>query len=178
MSEVSLSENSEAANAAATLRASRTHALLTAPIGPTLLKLAAPNVLAMFVQSAQSVAEAYYASVLGVTALAGLALVFPFVMLTQMLSAGAIGGAVSAAIARALGASQQQRAATLALTARPPGCAAGCPAWAPCATDACGVAAPPSSNARSRPACPSWTASPPSPPSKARPSGNGCGWWC
>lgn len=117
MSEVSLSENSEAANAAATLRASRTHALLTAPIGPTLLKLAAPNVLAMFVQSAQSVAEAYYASVLGVTALAGLALVFPFVMLTQMLSAGAIGGAVSAAIARALGASQQQRAATLALTA-------------------------------------------------------------
>jgi putative MATE family efflux protein len=117
MSEVSLSENTEAPSAAATLRASRTRALLTAPIGPTLLKLAAPNVLAMFVQAAQSVAEAYYASVLGVTALAGLALVFPLVMLTQMLSAGAIGGAVSAAIARALGASQQQRAATLALTA-------------------------------------------------------------
>ncbi|HEX9857616.1 MAG TPA: MATE family efflux transporter [Paracoccaceae bacterium] len=104
-------------DAAAGLRAARTRALLTAPIGPTLLKLAAPNVLAMFVQSAQSIAEAYYASVLGVTALAGLALVFPLVMLTQMLSAGAVGGAVSAAIARALGASDQRRAATLALTA-------------------------------------------------------------
>ncbi len=104
-------------DAAAGPHAARTQALLTAPIGPTLLKLAAPNVLAMFVQSAQSIAEAYYASVLGVTALAGLALVFPLVMLTQMLSAGAIGGAVSASIARALGASQHQRAATLALTA-------------------------------------------------------------
>jgi putative MATE family efflux protein len=104
-------------DAAASLRAARTTLLLTAPIGPTLLRLAAPNVLAMFVQSAQSIAEAYYASVLGVTALAGLALVFPLVMLTQMLSAGAIGGSVSAAIARALGARKPDRAASLALVA-------------------------------------------------------------
>ena len=71
----------------------------------------------MFVQAAQSIAEAYFASLLGVTALAGLALVFPLVMLTQMLSAGAIGGAISAATARALGASDVDRAATLTLAA-------------------------------------------------------------
>ena len=91
--------------------------MLEAPIAPTLGRLAAPNVLAMFVQAAQSIAEAYFASLLGVTALAGLALVFPLVMLTQMLSAGAIGGAISAATARALGASDVDRAATLTLAA-------------------------------------------------------------
>lgn len=99
------------------LRAARTRALLEAPIGLTLAKLAAPNVLAMFVQADQSIAEAYYASLLGVTALAGLALVFPLAMFTQMLSAGAIGGAISASIARALGASNPGRAASLTLTA-------------------------------------------------------------
>lgn len=91
--------------------------LLEGPIAPTLAKLAAPNVLAMFVQAAQSITEAYFASLLGVTALAGLALVFPLVMLTQMLSAGAIGGAISASVARALGATDVGRAATLTLTA-------------------------------------------------------------
>lgn len=98
-------------------RAARTRAMLEAPVGPTLARLAAPNVLAMFVQAAQSIAEAYFASLMGVTALAGLALVFPLVMLTQMLSAGAIGGAISASVARALGASDPGRAATLAVTA-------------------------------------------------------------
>ncbi|WP_209428453.1 MATE family efflux transporter [Pararhodobacter sp. SW119] len=104
-------------DAAADRRAARTRALLEGPIGPTLAKLSLPNVLAMFVQAAQSVAEAFFASLLGVTALAGLALVFPLVMLTQMLSAGAIGGAISASVARALGAGQPDRAATLTLTA-------------------------------------------------------------
>jgi len=105
------------ADAGAAARASRTCLMLEAPIAPTLGRLAAPNVLAMFVQAAQSIAEAYFASLLGVTALAGLALVFPLVMLTQMLSAGAIGGAISAATARALGASDVERAATLTLAA-------------------------------------------------------------
>ncbi|MGH1454987.1 MAG: MATE family efflux transporter [Paracoccaceae bacterium] len=105
------------ADAAMSARAARTHTLLTAPIGPTLAKLAAPNVLAMLVQAAQSIAEAYFASLLGVTVLAGLALVFPLVMLTQMLAAGAMGGAISAAIARALGGNSPERAAQLAITA-------------------------------------------------------------
>lgn len=105
------------AQAAAQARAARTRLLLEAPIAPTLARLAAPNVLAMFVQSAQSISEAYFASLLGVTALAGLALVFPLVMLTQMLSAGAIGGAISASVARALGAADADRAATLTVAA-------------------------------------------------------------
>ncbi|MGB3243879.1 MAG: MATE family efflux transporter [Sulfitobacter sp.] len=104
-------------DAASSARAARTKVLLTAPIGPTLATLAAPNVLAMLVQAAQSIAEAYFASLMGVTVLAGLALVFPLMMLTQMLAAGAMGGAISASVARALGASKPERAATLAVTA-------------------------------------------------------------
>ena len=38
---------------AAAARTSRTRLMLEAPIGPTLAKLATPNVLAMFVQAAQ-----------------------------------------------------------------------------------------------------------------------------
>jgi hypothetical protein len=71
----------------------------------------------MFVQATQNTAEAYFASVLGITILAGLALVFPLVMLTQMLSAGAMGGAISASAARALGSDSPQRAASLTLVA-------------------------------------------------------------
>ncbi|NOU08297.1 MAG: MATE family efflux transporter, partial [Hyphomicrobiaceae bacterium] len=49
--------------------------------------------------------------------LAALALVFPMVMLQQMLSSGAMGGGVSSAISRAIGAGQTDRAATLAMHA-------------------------------------------------------------
>ncbi|MDR6264368.1 MATE family efflux transporter [Roseobacter sp. N2S] len=101
------------AAASAAARAGRTKLLLNGPIGPTLAKLAAPNVLAMLVQAAMSIAEGVFASRLGVTALAGLALVFPLVMLTQMLSAGSMGGAISSAVARALGAGNTARAGGL-----------------------------------------------------------------
>lgn len=105
------------ADAAAASRAARTRRLLEGPIGPTLARLAAPNVIATFVMSAMSVAEAYFAGQLGVTALAGLALVFPLAMLVQMLSGGAMGGAISSAVARALGAGDVARASGLALAA-------------------------------------------------------------
>ncbi len=94
-------------------REQRTRLLLEGPIGPTLAKLAAPNVIAMLVTAATSIAEGYFAGLLGVDALAGLALVFPFVMLTQMLSAGSMGGAISSSIARALGAKDVPRAERL-----------------------------------------------------------------
>jgi putative MATE family efflux protein len=84
--------------------------LLSAPILPTLLRLAAPNVLAMVMTVLVGVAETYYVGRLGTTPLAAMALVFPFAMLTQMMSAGAMGGGVSAAISRALGAADLQRA--------------------------------------------------------------------
>jgi MATE family, multidrug efflux pump len=93
------------------------NALLTAPILPTLLKLALPNSIAMLATALVAVAETSYIGRLGVEPLAGIALVFPFVMLTQMMSAGAMGGGVSSAVSRALGAGNRERAAALALHA-------------------------------------------------------------
>lgn len=92
-------------------------ALLTAPILPTLLKLSAPTTVAMLATALAAIAETAYVGLLGVDALAAMALVFPMVMLMQMMSAGAMGGGVSSAIARALGAGDLPRANTLALHA-------------------------------------------------------------
>ena len=82
-----------------------------------MLKLALPNAIAMFGTALVAVAETSYVGRLGVEPLAGIALVFPFVMLTQMMSAGAMGGGVSSAVSRALGAGDRERAANLALHA-------------------------------------------------------------
>jgi putative MATE family efflux protein len=87
--------------------------LLSAPILPTLLRLSAPNVLAMVMTVLVGIAETYYVGRLGTAPLAAMALVFPFAMLTQMMSAGAMGGGVSAAISRALGAGDVARAQSL-----------------------------------------------------------------
>src|SRR6185369_4578046 len=91
--------------------------LLTAPILPTLLRLAIPNMIAMVGSTLVAIAETSYIGRLGTIPLAAIALVFPFAMLTQMMSAGAMGGGVSSAISRALGAGNRDRAATLALHA-------------------------------------------------------------
>ena len=109
--------SSARAATAATKRAARTKLLLEGPIGPTLTRLAAPNVIAMLVTAAMSVAEGAFAGALGVSALAGLALVFPLVMLAQMLSAGSMGGAISSAVARALGSGDPARAGRLVAAA-------------------------------------------------------------
>jgi putative MATE family efflux protein len=81
----------------------RTERLLAAPIVPTILRLSAPGVLLVAFQSLVSVGDTYFVGRLGTAPLAGLALVFPLIMLLQMTSAGAMGGGVSSAIARALG---------------------------------------------------------------------------
>jgi MATE family, multidrug efflux pump len=99
--------------------------MLTSPIVPTLLKLALPNAIAMLGTALVAVAETSYIGRLGVEPLAGIALVFPFVMLTQMTSAGAMGGGVSSAVSRALGAGDRERAANLALHAAIIGTGAG-----------------------------------------------------
>ncbi|MFB9269029.1 MATE family efflux transporter [Bradyrhizobium erythrophlei] len=111
--------------AAAAPRAALANPLLTAPILPTLLKLAIPNTIAMFGSTLVAVAETSYIGRLGTEPLAGIALVFPFAMLTQMMSAGAMGGGVSSAISRALGAGHRDRAAELALHAAIIGACAG-----------------------------------------------------
>jgi Na+-driven multidrug efflux pump len=102
---------------AASLKAAPADSLLASPILPTLLKLALPNTIAMFGAALVAVAETSYIGRLGTIPLAAIALVFPFIMLTQMMSAGAMGGGVSSAISRALGAGNRDRAAILALHA-------------------------------------------------------------
>jgi putative MATE family efflux protein len=91
--------------------------LIEAPITLTLLRLAAPNVLVMVVQASVGLIETYFIGKLGTDALAGVALVFPALMLMQMMSAGAMGGGISSAIARTLGAGRRGDADALALHA-------------------------------------------------------------
>ncbi len=88
--------------------------LTQGPILSTLVKLAVPNVLAMVLTVLVGIAETYYVGRLGTTPLAAMALVFPLAMLTQMMSAGAMGGGVSSAVSRALGAGDPARASALA----------------------------------------------------------------
>ncbi|MDX5369600.1 MAG: MATE family efflux transporter, partial [Alphaproteobacteria bacterium] len=75
--------------------AARRARILDGPIGPTLARLAVPTVAGALIQITISVVEGAAIGRLGIDALAGSALVFPLYMLTAMLSAGAIGGAVS-----------------------------------------------------------------------------------
>ena len=64
-----------------------------------------------------TIAETWYVGQLGLLPLAGMALVFPMVMLQQMLSAGSMGGGISSAISRALGANDVAKANALVLHA-------------------------------------------------------------
>lgn len=91
----------------------RTRNLLQAPPAPLLIRLATPNAIAFLIQSSVSMMEVWFVGRLGTTALAGIALVFPLLMLTQMMAGGAAGGAVASAVARALGAGDRERAERL-----------------------------------------------------------------
>ena len=83
--------------------AERRQMMLAGPIVPTILTLAAPNVLNVAMQSLVSIADAWFVGQLGVVELAALALVFPTQMALGQMSAGAMGGGISSSVARALG---------------------------------------------------------------------------
>jgi putative MATE family efflux protein len=91
--------------------------LTQGPVLPLILSLALPNMVAMVSAAAVSIAETAYVGALGRDALAAMAVVFPFVMLMQTVSGGAMGGAISAAVSRALGANRDDAARSLALHA-------------------------------------------------------------
>ena len=95
----------------------RTQALLEGPITATLLRMAIPNIVVMFAQAGAGLVETWFIGKLGTDALAGVALVFPVLMMMQMMSAGAIGGGIASAIARALGAGRRADANSLAMHA-------------------------------------------------------------
>jgi putative MATE family efflux protein len=97
--------------------AERRQAMLAGAIVPTLLRLAVPTVVVLVVQAFVGVAETYFVSFLGTEALAGVALVFPLLMLMQTMSNGGFGGGISSAIARALGAGHKADADALVLHA-------------------------------------------------------------
>lgn len=95
----------------------RTRMLLEGAIVPTLLRLAWPNILIMLLQASTGLIETWWVSRLGTDALAGMALVFPVFMMMQMLSGGAMGGGISSAIARSLGAGRHDGANALVMHA-------------------------------------------------------------
>ena len=92
----------------------RTRALLEGPIAATLLRLAAPGVAVMLLQAGVGTMDAVFVGWLGAEALAGVSLVYPLLMLMQTMSAGGMGGGISSAVARALGAGRREQADRLA----------------------------------------------------------------
>src|SRR6202795_1019044 len=95
----------------------RTRALIEGPIVATLIRLAAPNMLVMLAQTSVGLVETYFIGKLGTDPLAGVALVFPLLMLMQMMAAGPMGGGISSAIAGALGGGRRADADALAVHA-------------------------------------------------------------
>lgn len=98
---------------AAAAHAERARAMLHAPVLPTLFRLAAPNVIGLVVVTVMIGFDGWILGRLGADALAGAALVFPLSMLMTQMSAGGMGGAVTAAVARALGGGRRAEAAGL-----------------------------------------------------------------
>lgn len=92
----------------------RTWRLLNAPVVPTLLRLAAPNLGEAGARVAFIAADAVFVGWLGTDALAGVSLAFPIFLVIQMASASGIGAGVASAVARALGGGRQRDASLLA----------------------------------------------------------------
>jgi putative MATE family efflux protein len=97
----------------ATAGSARMARLLDGPIIPTLLALAAPTTLVLTVQSTINLVETHFIGTLGTAPLAGAAIVFPIVMVMQMVASGGLGGGIASAIARATGAGRHDRATAL-----------------------------------------------------------------
>jgi putative MATE family efflux protein len=95
--------------------AARTKLLLEAPVLSTLMRLSAPNILNLLAIAGMITFDGLFLGRLGPDALAGVSLAFPFVMLIQHTAASGMGGGVSSAIARALGAGRRDVADALAL---------------------------------------------------------------
>ena len=79
------------------------HPLLTAPIGPALLRLAGPTTALMALQILVAMADIYIIGRLGTDTLAAMTLVFPIVALMMNSANGGMGGGVASALARVLG---------------------------------------------------------------------------
>jgi putative MATE family efflux protein len=97
--------------------AARTKLLLEGPIFPTLLRLAAPNVLTLLAFAGVITFDGFFLGRIGTNALAGASLAFPWVMMVLQTTNSGMGVGVSSAVARALGAGRGNRADALVVHA-------------------------------------------------------------
>jgi len=81
--------------------AARTKLLLEGPILPTLLRLAAPNILNLLAFAGVITFDGFFLGRIGTNALAGASLAFPWVMMVLQTTNSGMGLGVSSAIARA-----------------------------------------------------------------------------
>jgi putative MATE family efflux protein len=88
--------------------------MLHGPLLPLLVRLALPTVAVMLLTTLLAVAETYFVATLGTEAIAAASLVVPVVLLMGMVSNGGVGGGVSSAVARAVGAGRHDEAESLA----------------------------------------------------------------
>jgi putative MATE family efflux protein len=93
--------------------ATRTKLLLEGPIIPTLLRLAAPNILTLLAFAGVITFDGFFLGRIGTNALAGASLAFPWVMIVLQTTNSGMGVGVSSAVARALGAGRRDRADAL-----------------------------------------------------------------
>ena len=93
--------------------AARTKLLLEGPILPTLLRLAAPNILTLLAFAGVITIDGFFLGRIGTNALAGASLAFPWVMMVLQTTNSGMGAGVSSAVARALGAGRRDRADAL-----------------------------------------------------------------
>jgi putative MATE family efflux protein len=106
-----------AAPSAKAAPATKPNPIYEGPILSILMRFALPNMASVSAATIVVIAETSYIGILGLEPLAAIALVFPFVILMGMMSGGAMGGGVSSAVSRAMGAGDVERASTLALHA-------------------------------------------------------------
>ncbi|MFI5030786.1 MAG: MATE family efflux transporter [Reyranellales bacterium] len=90
--------------------AARTKLLLEGPILPTLLRLAAPNILNLMAFAGMITFDGFFLGRISIDALAGASLAFPWVMLIMQTTNSGMGVGVSSAVARALGVGRRDRA--------------------------------------------------------------------
>lgn len=91
-----------------------TDRMLQGPVYGTLLRLSAPNIGEAIARVSFIAFDALFVGWIGTDALAGVSLVFPIFLIMQMMSASGIGTGTSAAVARALGAGNQDQASRVA----------------------------------------------------------------
>lgn len=87
--------------------------ILEGPIVTVMFKLALPTLAVLVVQTLVGVIETYFVSSLGADVLAGVSVVFPVLMLMQMMANGGIGSGLASAVARAFGAGKLEEVQSL-----------------------------------------------------------------